>query len=219
MEHTWDYGLWPLVLINSLVFIIFAFSFTRPRSWTDWRTFGTFAAFIVALFTEMYGFPLTIYLLSGWLGSYFPDSTFFGHNAGHLWYTLLGLSGDPHQNPIHAVSELLIVGGLIFLAMTWRYLYRAQRERTLATTGPYAVVRHPQYVAFIVIMSGFLLQWPTLLTLLMFPILIYMYIRLARLEEKEAREFFGEDYDQYAANTPGFLPRLGRKKAATDSKE
>ncbi len=104
------------------------------------------------------------------------------------------------------------------MAVTWRYLYRAQRERTLATTGPYAVVRHPQYVAFIVIMSGFLLQWPTILTLLMFPILIYMYIRLARLEEKEAREFFGEDYDRYAADTPGFLPRLGRKKAATDSK-
>jgi len=218
MEHNWGYGLWSLVLINSLVFIIFAFSFTRPRSWTDWRTFGTFAAFIVALFTEMYGFPLTIYLLSGWLGSYFPNSALFGHNAGHLWYTLLGLSGDPHQNLIHAVSEWFIGGGLIFLAVTWRYLYRAQRERTLATTGPYAVVRHPQYVAFIAIMGGFLLQWPTILTLLMFPILVSMYIRLARLEEKEAREFFGEDYDRYAADTPRFFPRWGRKKAATDSK-
>lgn len=218
MEHNWGYGLWPLVLINSLVFIIFAFSFTRPRSWTDWRTFGTFAAFIVALFTEMYGFPLTIYLLSGWLGSHFPDNALFGHNAGHLWYTLLGMSGDPHQNPIHTVSEWLIWGGLIFLAVTWRYLYCAQREHSLATTGPYAVVRHPQYVAFIAIMSGFLLQWPTFLTLLMFPILVRMYIRLARLEEKEAREFFGEDYERYAAATPGFIPRLGRKKAAAEGK-
>jgi len=218
MEHTWSYGLWPLVLINSLVFIIFAFSFTRPRSWTDWRTFGTFAAFIVALFTEMYGFPLTIYLASGWLGSYFPDNALFGHNAGHLWYTLLGLSGDPHQSPIHAVSEWLIWGGLVFLALTWRYLYRAQREHVLATTGPYAMVRHPQYVAFIAIMSGFLLQWPTILTILMFPILVRMYIGLARLEEKEARDAFGEDYDRYAAATPGFIPRLGRNKEATDDK-
>lgn len=212
MEHAmWGYGLWSVVLINSLVFIIFAFSFARPRSWTDWRTFGTFSAFIVALFTEMYGFPLTIYLLSGWLSSWYPDSAIFGHDSGHIWYTLLGLSGDPHQMFIHQLSNWFILGGLVFLAFTWCYLYRAQREKRLATTGPYALVRHPQYIAFIAIMTGFLLQWPTILTVLMYPVLVLMYIRLARLEERESREFFGEAYDQYAAVTPGFIPRLGRR--------
>lgn len=214
MEHTmWGYGLWPMVVINSLVFIIFAFSFARPRSLTDWRTFGTFSAFIVALFTEMYGFPLTIYLLSGWLGNYFPDSALFSHNAGHIWYTLLGMSGDPHQNPIHELSNWFITGGLLFLAFTWGYLYRAQRNNQLAVTGPYALVRHPQYVAFIAIMTGFLLQWPTILTVLMYPVLVVMYVKLARIEEKESREYFGEAYDRYKEKTPGFIPRLFPKKS------
>lgn len=84
------YGLWPLVIINTAVFAIFAFSFTRPRSVRDWRSFGTFTAFLVALFTEMYGFPLTIYLLSGWIGSRYPGIDLFSHNRGHLWETLFG---------------------------------------------------------------------------------------------------------------------------------
>ena len=208
----WGYGLWPLVVINSLVFIIFAFSFARPRSLTDWRTFDTFSAFIVALFTEMYGFPLTIYLLSGWMSNHYPNISLFSHDSGHIWYTLLGMSGDPHQNPIHILSNLLTTGGLVYLAFTWTYLYRAQRQKTLATTGPYALVRHPQYVAFIAIMTGFLLQWPTLLTVLMYPVLVVMYVRLAQLEERESREHFGEAYDRYMEETPGFIPWLGSKK-------
>src|SRR5215510_2840554 len=174
MSHsTSAYGLWSLVVINSLVFIIFAFSFTRPRTSRDWRSFGGFAAFIVALFTEMYGFPLTIYLLSGWLGSRFPQLDILSHNAGHLWHTLFGLKGDPHFDVFHLLSNILIFGGFILLSASWRVLYAAQQKHQLATTGPYAYVRHPQYGGFILIMLGFLLQWPTLPTLVMFPILVY----------------------------------------------
>ncbi|HXH13331.1 MAG TPA: isoprenylcysteine carboxylmethyltransferase family protein [Alphaproteobacteria bacterium] len=203
------YGLWSLVLINAAVFIIFAFSFTRPRTARDWRSFGAFAGFLVALFTEMYGFPLTLYLLSGWLGSRYPGLDFFSHDAGHLWQTLLGWKGDPHVNPLHLLSNGLIFGGFILLASAWRVLYAAQREHTLATTGPYAYVRHPQYGGFILIMLGFLFQWPTLLTLVMFPVLVVMYVRLARREEREVLAEFGETYARYAASTPAFLPRLG----------
>jgi protein-S-isoprenylcysteine O-methyltransferase Ste14 len=204
------YGLWSLVVINSAVFIIFAFSFTRPRTARDWRSFGAFGAFLVALFTEMYGFPLTIYLLSGWLSSRYPGLDLFSHEAGHLWETLLGWPGDPHVNPVHLLSNVLIGGGFILLASAWRILYEAQRTHRLATTGPYTYVRHPQYMGFILIMLGFLLQWPTLPTLVMFPILVVMYVRLARREEREALAAFGDAYARYAANTPAFFPRIGR---------
>jgi protein-S-isoprenylcysteine O-methyltransferase Ste14 len=204
-----DYGLWLLVIINSAMFIIFAFSFTRPRTKRDWRSFGTFSAFLVALFTEMYGFPLTIYLLSGWLSSRYPGVDLLSHNNGHLWEVLLGWEGNPHLNPLHILSNVIIVGGFILLSAAWNVLYKAQRIQRLATTGPYAYVRHPQYDGFVLIMVGFLLQWPTLLTLVMFPILVTMYVRLARREEREVREAFGEEYARYAATTPAFFPRPG----------
>ena len=169
-----------------------------------------FVAFLVALFTEMYGFPLTIYLLSGWLSSRYLGLDLFSHEAGHLWETLLGWRGDPHLNPVHLLSNVLIGGGFILLASAWRVLYEAQRAHRLATTGAYAYVRHPQYVGFILIMLGFLLQWPTLPTLVMFPILVVMYVRLAGREEREALAAFGEAYARYAAHTPAFLPYVDR---------
>ena len=202
------YGLWSLVIINSAIFILFAFSFFKPKTTRDWRTFGTFSAFIVALFVEMYGFPLTIYLLSGWLTRRFPGVDPLGHDFGHLWYTLLGFKGDPHLNPIHIASNIFILVGFIVLSSAWRVLVQAQRGGTLATTGAYAYVRHPQYVAFILIMFGFLLQWPTLVTLVMFPVLVTMYVKLAYREEREVRTKFGEAWDRYAADTPAFIPRL-----------
>ena len=201
------YGLWWLVAVNAAVFIIFAFSFSRPKSARDWRAFGAFAAFLVALFTEMYGFPLTIYLLSGWLGSRYPGLDLLSHNAGHLWESLLGWKGDPHFNPLHLLSNVLIAGGFILLARAWDVLYKAQRADRLATTGPYTYLRHPQYAGFILIMLGFLLQWPTLLTLVMFPVLATMYVRLARREEREMLEAFGGEYARYAAATAAFVPQ------------
>ncbi len=202
------YGLWSLVIINSVVFIIFAFSFAKPQTERDWRSFGAFSAFLVALFTEMYGFPLTIYLLSGWLGTKFPGIDFLAHDSGHLLEVMFGWRSNPHFGPFHILSNLFIVGGFIVLANAWKVLYAAQQERKLATTGPYAHVRHPQYAGFVLIMIGFLLQWPTLLTLIMFPILVYMYVRLARREEREVAAEFGDEYLRYSRRTPAFLPRL-----------
>ena len=130
------YGLWSLVLLNSAIFLVFAFSFTKPRTTRDWRAFGAFSAFIVALFVEMYGFPLTIYLLSGWLSHRYPGLNVLSHNTGHLWETLFGWKGDPHANPLHLASYVLIGVGFYVLAAAWNVLYTAQRTSRLAPEGP-----------------------------------------------------------------------------------
>lgn len=202
------YGLWPLVIINSLLFIMFAFSFAKPQSKRDWRSFGAFSAFIIALFTEMYGFPLTIYFLAPWLQSRFPGVNLYTHDMGHLWYSVLGWKGDPHWNPIHIGSEIFIIGGFWIVSSAWSILLKAQKTKTLAVDGPYRIIRHPQYAGFILVMFGFLLQWPTIITLVMFPILVVMYTRLALREEEEVRAEFPNAYDTYALRVPRFFPRL-----------
>ncbi len=206
MNEPVAYGLWPLVILNSAIFIIFAFSFAKPQSTRDWRSFGAFSAFLVALFTEMYGFPLTIYLLSGWLTSRFPGVDWFAHDSGHLLEMIFGWKANPHFGPFHLLSSAFIFGGFWLLAAAWKVLYAAQRAHRLATAGPYARIRHPQYAGFVLVMFGFLLQWPTLVTLAMFPGLVFMYWRLARREEREVAAAFGEEYARYRAQTPAFLP-------------
>ncbi len=205
-----EYGLWGLVIVNSAVFILFAYSFFKPRTGRDWRSFSAFSAFLVALFAEMYGFPLTIYFLSGWLQSRFPDIDWFSHDAGHLLEMIFGWKTNPHFGLFHILSYVLIGGGFVLIAAAWRVLYDAQQRRALATKGPYSYVRHPQYVGFILVMFGFLVQWPTLLTLAMFPVLTVMYVKLAKSEEREAIAEFGDSYTAYAANVPPFIPRLQR---------
>ena len=204
------YGLWSLVIVNSVIFIFFAYSFFKPQTGRDWRSFGAFSSFIVALFTEMYGFPLTIYFLSGWLQSRYPNIDWFSHDAGHLLKELFGWKGNPHFGPFHILSFVFIGGGFILISAAWKVLYEAQKDRSLATTGPYSYVRHPQYVGFVLVMFGFLLQWPTILTLAMFPFLVWMYARLARQEERDTLATFGTTYTDYAARVPAFIPRLSR---------
>jgi len=123
--------------------------------------------------------------LEGWLARRFPGVDPLSHDFGHRWSPLLGFEGNAHLNSIHLASNVVILLGFWLLASAWKVLYEAQRPSTLASTGPYAHIRHPQYAAFIVIMVGFLLQWPTLVTLVMFPILTITYVRLGRREEVE----------------------------------
>lgn len=210
--EAYGYGLWGFALINAAIFIIFAFSFFKPETARDWRSFGAFSAFLVALFTEMYGFPLTIYLMSGWLQSSYPGIDWFAHDAGHLPEMMFGWQTNPHFGPFHIVSFALIGAGFWLIATAWPVLHAAQHAGKLATTGPYAHLRHPQYVGFVLVLTGFLVQWPTLLTLVMFPVLVWMYARLARAEDRDTRARFGTEFDAYAGRVPAFLPTL---RAAT----
>lgn len=206
------YGLWGLVLFDSLLFVVFAVSFYHPQSRRDWRALGGFSAFVVALFAEMYGYPLTVYLLTGPFAGLIPGVD-LSHDAGHLWADLIGWKGDPHLSPFHLASYLFIGGGFWLVAAAWRVLLAAQKEHALALTGPYARIRHPQYAGLIAIMVGFLLQWPTLATLMMFPVLAYVYRRLAIREERDVRAELGGAYEAYAGRTPRFLPQLRNRRA------
>src|SRR3989338_2855085 len=131
-------ALCPLAIVASLFVIGIVWSFTKPKTKREWSSLGAFSAFVVALFAEMYGFPLTIYLLSGWLTEKVPGIDVFSHNSGHLFEDLFGWGGDPHFGPFHIVSYILIGYGFILLAKAWRVLYAAQQEHRLAVTGPYA---------------------------------------------------------------------------------
>ncbi|WP_455431893.1 methyltransferase family protein [Thalassolituus oleivorans] len=205
------------MILNSAIFIFFAFSFVKPKTKTDWRSLTAFSAFIVALFTEMYGFPLTIYFLSGWLAEKYPGVDFLAHENGHLLHTLFGFEGNAHFDPLHIASNLLIFLGFILLSSAWAVLHKAQQTRSLATSGWYARCRHPQYIAFILIMFGFLLQWPTIPTVVMFPILVWVYIRLARREEAMALAEFGDEYRAYQDRTPAWIPAWNVAKEPTHS--
>jgi len=194
-----DYGNWLLVAVISAVFLLFLFDAFKPKSPTDWRTFGSLAAFVVALFAEMYGFPLTIYILTSLFGQKLGLD--FSHNSGHILESLLGSTGDPHFSLFHIVGNLLVGAGFILIAVSWKILYAAVKAKKISRTGPYKYVRHPQYIGFSLIILGFLLQWPTIITLIMAPFLLWRYAKLARIEEGEMVKKFGQQYLDYKSQT------------------
>lgn len=203
----YGYGIWAAVVFDSVLTIVIAFGLFRPRSRRDWHALGGFSAFVVALFTEMYGYPLTVYLLTGPLAGVIPGVN-LSHNDGHLWNDLIGWKGNAHLSPFHLVSYALILGGFWLISAGWTVLYEAHKTNKLAISGAYAHIRHPQYMGFIIIMVGFLFQWPTLVTLALFPVMLVVYRRLAIHEERDVRAEFGSEYDRWAAVTPRFVPRL-----------
>ncbi len=205
---SYAYGLWPLVVVNIGLFIGFLLSFAKPNSKVEWRSLGVFSAFIVALFVEMYGFPLTIYALASWLGSNYPVDQPFTHANGHLLGVFFGVHSD-HGTVLHLLSNLFIVSGAILIAQGWSAIHKGQGK--LVNSGVYAYVRHPQYVGFIAVIVGFLIQWPTLVTVIMAPILIVRYIHLAKKEEAVVAAEFPEAYEAYRKRVPAWIPRISRK--------
>lgn len=201
----YEYGFWPIVVINVAIFLLFAISFLKPRKKFEWRSMGVFSAFIVALFTEMYGFPLTIYILTSYFGYQLPVFQPFSHVNGHLLGTLLGAS-ENMKIVICQIGSIFMGAGIGIMGWGWWFIHKADGE--LVTSGPYKYVRHPQYTGLFLITIGMLIQWPTIITLVMWPVLTLSYIRLAKKEEKIVIEEFGEKYLDYRSNTPAFFPNL-----------
>lgn len=203
------YGLWGTVIVNILVFGIFTYTAFKPTTKRDWRTLGAFTAFMVALFSEMFGFPLTIYFLTSILGSKYPVLDPFTHLNGHLWVALAGGSTVVYSI-LHPLSNIIIFSGLFVIAIGWKGIHTGNGE--LVTSGIYKYIRHPQYSGFALMIIGFLIQWPTIITLIMAPILLIMYTKLAKKEEKKMVELFGEKYEEYRKKVPAFIPIRLRHK-------
>lgn len=201
---SYDYGWWGLVAVHIVGLLSFAWSYARPMRRREWRSMGAFSAFVVALYTEMYGIPLTIYLLTA-LGVRLPVPEPFAHANGNLWGTLF-LQAEAGYI-FMGLGGLLMVVAALLVAVAWQTIHNAGEG--LVTWGLYALMRHPQYTGLGLFILGALVQWPTLLTLLMAPALLVTYYRLARREDRELAERFGLSFALYRQRVPAFIPRWG----------
>jgi len=178
-----------------------------PSSWHEWAGAGVVQAFIIALYAEMYGFPLTIYLLARFGGL---DRTELSAN---LWSSLLGV-GETGMMISMVLGYILLFLGIGLFFQGWRQVYKARQEKKLVTDGLYALARHPQYTGLCIALFGEgVVHWPTLFSVALFPIIVFIYYRLSLREEKKVIAEFGGEYLAYKAHVPMFIPRIEQWKS------
>jgi protein-S-isoprenylcysteine O-methyltransferase Ste14 len=201
-------GHWVLAAIMIVIGAWIVFRYLTPKGWKEWRNAGVLQAFIIALYAEMYGFPLTIYLLTNFLGFNIP----WIHFKGHLWAVLLGL-GEAGAMVEMFIGLSIVMVGIILISRGWYLVYRAQQEGRLVTEGIYSYMRHPQYSGIFLALFGQLIHWPTLPTLVLFPFIVWLYYGLSKKEERAMLEKFGRKYEAYRQQVPMFFPtRAGWKR-------
>ena len=198
--HEWQ---WLELWSYAILMIVFAswilYHFIAPESWRDWAGAGLVQAFIIALYGEMYGFPLTIYTLTSFLQIKIP----MVHSSGHLWAALLGY-GERGDAVEMAIGYVFVTLGLILIVKGWIAIYFSGGR--LVVDGAYAIIRHPQYAGIFLAIFGQLVHWPTIPTVLLSPFIVWAYVRLARREEARLASKYGDEYLEYRRHVPMFIP-------------
>jgi protein-S-isoprenylcysteine O-methyltransferase Ste14 len=156
----------------------------------------------MALYIEMYGFPLTMYIITGILGY---------NTLGCMWFPLARLVGEElfvniFLGIILPISNSIILGGLLLIIFGWKKIHNTKNK--LVTTGIYKHLRHPQYLGFLLLTLGMNFIWMAITTTLMWPILAFLYYRLAKEEEKQMQQKFKQEYTEYKTKVPMFLPKI-----------
>ncbi len=199
-------GAWFLAALMIVIASWFFYRYFAPKTWREWASAGLVQAFIIALYAEMYGFPLTIYFLVRFFGIDSPNL-----NA-NLWSSLLGIGELGMLISMILGYALLFIGIGLFI-QGWRELFRARQQNQLVTDGLYRFVRHPQYTGlFLGLFGEGVVHWPTIFSIAIFPVIILAYFLLARSEEKKVIKQFGDEYRAYRARVPMFIPRRGQWK-------
>jgi protein-S-isoprenylcysteine O-methyltransferase Ste14 len=203
-EHISHSGAWGLAIIMIVVASWLIYRYLAPRNWREWAGAGVVQAFIIALYAEMYGFPLTIYVLVRIFGL---DRRYV---SASLWSTLLGMGETGMMISMLIGYGFLIVGIGLFIE-GWREVYHARQENRLVTNGLYAFVRHPQYLGlFIGLFGEGVVHWPTIFSVGLFPVIVVVYSLLACREERAMLARFGDEYRVYMSKVPMFIPRWGQ---------
>ena len=206
-------GAWPITILMIVVASWIFYRYFAPKTWREWASAGLVQAFFIALYAEMYGFPLTIYFLVRFFGIDAPNL------SANLWSSLIGI-GELGMLISMILGYLLLFVGIGIFVQVWRELYRARPQNQLVTSGLYGFVRHPQYTGlFIGLFGEGVVHWPTLFSIAIFPVIVLAYFLLSRSEEKKVLEQFGDAYRAYQKQVPMFIPRLGQWKAFVASRK
>ena len=195
-------GMWGLAAIVTVIASWLMYRYLAPDNWKEWTRAGVLQAFIIAFYAEMYGFPLTIYFLA----RYFGLDLAWG-DGGNLWAQLFG---TPTAHIVAMVTGYAIVfSGATLVADGWRRIHKARRAETLMTDGVYARVRHPQYTGlFLIVFGEGVVHWPTIVSVVAVPFIVFAYTMLARKEERQMLKKFGDEYRAYQRRVPMFIPRF-----------